>query len=58
MFALNINHETKRILSATYEEFAVAGMPLVDTLPEGDISEYLYIGGEYVLEPLQKEVAE
>lgn len=58
MFALNMDRETNRILSATYKEFAVAGMPVVDTLPEGDISDYLFVGGEYVFDRLQKEVVE
>lgn len=31
------------------------GMPIVDTLPEGDVTEYKYINGEYVHDPLPKE---
>ena len=50
-YALNIA-EDKRILSATYEEYATAEMPIVETLPEGNIADYLYIDGEYVYEPL------
>ena len=50
-YALNIA-EDNRILSATYEEYAVEGMPIVEALPEGNISDYLYIDGEYVYEPL------
>ena len=54
MYALNLDKETSRILSAwkvlpngNYE-----GMPLVDVLPDGDISDYLYKDGEYIFDPL------
>lgn len=50
-YALNLSTDN-RILSATYEEFAGSDMPIVDTLPEGDISDYLYIDGEYVYDPI------
>ncbi len=44
-----------RILSATYEKYAGEGQPIVSSLPEGDISDYLYVGGEYVYSPLPKQ---
>ena len=50
-YALNLA-EDNRILSATYEKYAVDGMPIVETLPEGDISDYLYVNGEYIYNPL------
>lgn len=50
-YALNLNEEG-RILSATFEEYATEGMPLVDTLPDGDISEYIYQNGEYIHDPI------
>ena len=50
-FALNLADDG-RILSATYEQFSVEGMPIVDALPEGDITNYRYVDGEYVYEPL------
>lgn len=50
-FALNLA-EDGRILSATFEEFASKSMPLVDKLPKGDISEYRYIDGNYIHDPL------
>lgn len=53
MYALNLDTDN-RILSActvlpigTYD-----GMPIVDTLPEGDIIDYKYINNEYVYDPL------
>lgn len=55
MYALNLG-EGGRILSAcvalsigSYE-----GMPQADHLPEGDVSDYKYLGGEYVYDPLPK----
>ena len=55
MYALNLG-EGGRILSAcvalsigNYD-----GMPQVGSLPEGDISDYKYLGGEYVYDPLPK----
>ena len=57
-YALNLDTDG-RILSATYEEYAADNAVLVDVLPDGDISDYLYINGEYVHSPLHKiEVAE
>lgn len=50
-YALNLD-EDGRILSATYESYAVPGMPIVDTLPDGDVSDYKYIDGSYVYDPL------
>lgn len=52
-YALNLN-EDGRILSATYEAYAIAGMPIVETLPDGDITDYKYINNEYVYDPLPK----
>ena len=53
MYALNLS-EDGRILSAciilpngNYDD-----MPIVDTLPEGDITDYLYVEGAYVYDPL------
>ncbi|MBR2582923.1 MAG: hypothetical protein IKD61_05960 [Oscillospiraceae bacterium] len=51
MFALNLSAD-KRILSATYEQYAGPGQPLVEELPEGDISDYRYVDGEYVYDPI------
>ena len=52
-YALNVN-ESGRILSATFEKYATKNMPLVDALPEGDISDYIYKGGEYIHNPIPK----
>lgn len=52
-YALNLA-EDNRILSAcvVLENGNYDGMPLVDELPEGDISNYLYQDGQYVYDPL------
>lgn len=50
-YALNLA-EDGRILSATFEQYAATGQPLVDELPEGNIADYLYRDGEYIHDPL------
>lgn len=55
--ALNLD-ENNRILSATFEEFASDGMPIVDSLPSGDteeknnITNYIYYNGDYIYDPI------
>jgi len=55
MYALNIA-EDGRILSATYPLFAPADAVIVDKLPNGDISDYRYINGEFVFDPLPEPI--
>lgn len=52
-YALNIA-EDKRILSAcvVLANRSYNNMPLVDTLPEGNIADYLYINNEYIYDPI------
>lgn len=50
-YALNLAGDG-RVLSATYEQYAPVDAVLVDELPEGDISEYLYKDGAYIYDPL------
>ena len=52
-YALNLDADG-RILSATYEAYATASMPIVEVLPDGDITDYKYIDGSYVYDPLPK----
>ena len=52
MFALNIDAETGRILSVTSERYATKSYKLVETLPRGDISDYIYINDEFVYSPI------
>jgi len=51
-YALNINPADGRILSATYEQYASPGMPIVETLPDGNLVDYRFIDGEYVYDPI------
>ena len=51
MYALNLA-EDNRILSAC---ICLAGFEyenMVETLPDGDITDYLYVDGQYVYDPL------
>lgn len=50
-YALNLA-EDGRILSATYPQYAPADAILVEVLPEGDVSNYLYIDGKLIYDPL------
>ena len=56
-YALNIS-ETNAVLSATYEQYAWEGCVIVDHLPDGDISDYDFIDGEYVLNEERKAARE
>ena len=51
MYALNLDIDG-RILSACICLEGFEYTNIVDALPEGDISNYKYIGGEYVYDPL------
>ena len=51
MYALNLD-ENGRILSATYDKYAPEGQPRVEALPDGNIADYLFIGGGFVYDPL------
>lgn len=53
MYSLNLDADN-RILSACICLEGFEYTNIVDTLPEGDVSNYKYIGGEYVLDPLPK----
>lgn len=51
MYSLNLDAEN-RILSACVCLDGFEYENIVDALPEGDVSNYKYIGGEYVYDPL------
>ena len=56
MYALNLNPADKRILSATYEQFAAPGQPLVEDLPDGNMLDWRYEDGEYIYDPIPAPV--
>nr|DAM68341.1 MAG TPA: hypothetical protein [Caudoviricetes sp.] len=53
MYALNLDTDG-RILSATKDQYGAEGQPRVDHLPDDDISNYKYMDGEFVYDPLPK----
>lgn len=54
-YAILIN-EDNRILSVTYEEFAPTNAIIVDSIPTGNITEYLYVNNEFLHSPLDTTV--
>lgn len=51
MYALNLD-ENNRILSVTYDQYAPPSQARTESLPDGDISDYRYIAGKYIYDPL------
>jgi hypothetical protein len=51
MYAVSLD-ENNRILSATFEAYADESYVIVNDLPDGNISDYLYQNGEYIYDPL------
>lgn len=56
-YALNLD-ENNRILSATFQEYAHEDAMIVETLPEGNVNDYLYVDGEFVYSPILDEEIE
>ena len=56
MFALNLSLDN-RILSAckVLPDSNYNNMPIVYNLPDGDITDYLYINNEYIYDPIPDE---
>ena len=50
-YALNLGRDG-RVLSVTFPQHAPTGALQVNELPEGDISQYRYVNGEFVHDPL------
>lgn len=50
-YGLTLNDDN-RIVSAVPQRYAQDGAVIVDKLPDGNYSDYLYVGGEYVYDPL------
>ena len=53
MYSLNLDADN-RILSACVCLEGLEYANVVDTLPDGDVSDYRYVDGEYVYDPLPK----
>lgn len=52
-YALNLGADG-RILSATFPKYAPNDATKVDTLPEGNIHDYIYRDGAFVYDPIPK----
>lgn len=50
-YALNLA-EDGRVLSVTFAKFAPADAAAVEELPEGDVSQYRYVDGSFIHDPL------
>lgn len=53
-YALKLG-EGGRILFATYPKYAPQDAVIVDALPEGDITDYRRVDGDFVYDPLPAE---
>lgn len=53
-YALNLDKDTGRVLSATKEQYAPATVVKVDELPEGNLYDYRWNGG-FIYDPIPKE---
>lgn len=53
-YALNLADDG-RILSATYPKYAPEDAVKVEMLPDFDITDYLYVDGQYVYNPLPEQ---
>ena len=51
LYALNLADDG-RILSTTFDRYGAEGQPRVDTLPDGNLTDYKFIDGEYIYDPL------
>ena len=54
MYALNLG-AGGRVLSVTWPKYAPSDAPKVETLPEGNTCDYLYVDGEFIYDPLPEE---
>jgi len=53
-YALNLAEDGRILSAAYYNEYSPAGAPVVEELPEGDVSDYRYVDGEFLYDPLPK----
>ena len=57
MIALNVDKKTSRVLSASllFNGASMPGSVEVEALPDGNLYDYLYVNGEFVYSPIEKE---
>lgn len=60
MIALNIDKKTSRVLSASllFNGASMPGSVEVEALPDGNLYDYLYVNGEFVYSPIEKQEEE
>ena len=51
LYALNLA-EDGRVLSITKDEYGAEGQPRVTEFPDDDVSDYKYVDGEFIYDPL------
>lgn len=57
MYALNLSDDNRILSACVVLPSTPASMPRVDTLPEGDINDWLFVNNEYVYDPLPVPVS-
>ena len=57
MYYLNLDKKTSRVLSASllFNGASMPGSVEVETLPDGNLYDYLYVNGEFVYSPIEKQ---
>lgn len=57
MYYLNLDKETNRVLSASllFNGTSMPGSVSVKVLPDGNLYDYLYVNGEFVYSPIEKQ---
>lgn len=60
MYYLNLDKKTNRVLSASllFNGASMPGSVKVETLPDGNLYDYLYVNGEFVYSPIEKQEEE
>lgn len=54
MYALNLNEEYRILSACVVLPSTPSDLPRVDTLPEGDINDWLFVDNQFVYDPLPK----
>lgn len=54
MYALNLNSDNRILSACVVLPSTPTDLPRVDTLPDGDINDWLFVDGEYVYDPLPR----
>lgn len=60
MYYLNLDKKTSRVLSASilFNGTSMPGSVEVEALPDGNLYDYLYVNGEFVYSPIEKQEEE